>query len=234
MNRINLNYFYQNVKKTIDEESKIVFSKNFQNQICFIKNNKSFYFEYSGFKLVRSINTNKSIKDLIFNNKTWCSQIKLNNITIDPKNIIIISPFTKVKDILSTRVNNNVHKYLKEKDVYKINNEIEQFLLEKIKHLPQELISLIEYDLSKCDLINYIDILDEFINKDNIKNILEVIKTYDKKPLIILNDVDYLSYEEIIDYLQFFNFIYFINNNSESYLEIANYKEFMIDYDLIN
>lgn len=231
VNKINFKYF--DTKKVIENEiPKIVYKNDFNKDLSFNKNNVNHFFEYCGFSVIKTKNTNKSIKELLFNNY-YESYIKINGIIIKNKDVIIISPFTKISDILSSKTNGNLHHYLKEQNCFSVNNEIETFISQKIDALTSTFNELIDIDLSKCDVINYIDIKDEFITKENIKKILEILKQYENKKLIIFNDVDYLDYDSIMDYINHFNFLYFVNDFEENYKCIDNYEIFLIEYDCL-
>ena len=230
INKINFSYLKN--KEVIEDEEKIIFANNIQNKIALIKNDLSFYYEFSGFKLIKCINTNKAIKELLFKNNVE-SFIKINDSYLKQKDILIISPFTKIKDILNSKTNGNIHNFLKEKNLMNTNKSIEDFILEKLSQCDEEVKNVIDYDLSKCDLINYIDIKDEFVSSENIFDILNILKTYDRKYLVIFNDIDYLKYERIVEFLPFFNFLYFVNSIDEDYKKLENYEEFLIEYDYL-
>ncbi len=230
INKINFSYLKN--KEVIEDEEKIIFANNIQNKIALIKNDLSFYYEFSGFKLIKCINTNKAIKELLFKNNVE-SFIKINDSYLKQKDILIISPFTKIKDILNSKTNGNIHNFLKEKNLMNTNKSIEDFILEKLSQCDEEVKNVIDYDLSKCDLINYIDIKDEFVSSENIFDILNILKTYDRKYLVIFNDIDYLKYERIVGFLPFFNFLYFVNSIDEDYKKLENYEEFLIEYDYL-
>ena len=100
MNKINLSYLKSKI--TIEEEQKIIFTNKIQNKIALIKNELSFYYEFYGFKLIKCVNTNKTIKELLFKNNVE-THIKINDLFLKQKDVIIISPFTKIKDILNAK-----------------------------------------------------------------------------------------------------------------------------------
>ena len=131
------------------------------------------------------------------------------------------------------KINGNIHKFLKEQNLIQTNKDIEEYVIEKLNNCDESIKNIIDYDLSKCDLINYIDVKDEFISSENILNVLDVLKTHDKKYLIIFNDIDYLKYSEIENYFPFFNFLYFVNSIDEDYKKLINYEEFLIEYDYL-
>lgn len=226
-----INYQYFKTKKEKQEkETNVIFSLMSDDQICFMKNEKSLYYEYSGFKLIKCLNTNRVIKNLLFKDDIY-SNIKINDLFIKQKDIIIISPFTRINDILSAKNNGNLHTWLKQKQLISINNEIENFIVSKLKIYDENISNVTEYNFSKCDLINYLDIKEDFIDETNIKEVLDIIKTYDKKYLVIFNDVNYLSYESFIEYFQFFNFLCFVNTFDEEYKLIDNYEDYLVEYD---
>ncbi len=230
VNRIDLNFFKK--KEPIETHEKVIFSNEFQNKIAFIKNNLSYYYEFMGLKIIKCLNTNKTIKDLLFKN-IYDTYIKINDTYLRQKDVIVISPFTKIKDILNSKINGNIHNYLKEKDLFNISKDIENFVTEKLNKCDISFKNVIEYDLSKCDLINYVDVKEEFVSSENIIDILKILKTYDKKLLIIFNDIDYLDFDKIIEFLPFYNFLYFVNSLDDNYKQIENYEEFLIEYDYL-
>ena len=70
-------------------------------------------------------------------------------------------------------------------------------------------------------------------DRTNIIQLLNVLKSYDKKLLVIFNDVDYLKFEEVTDLLPFYNFLYFVNGFDDSYKLIENYQDFLVEYDYL-
>ncbi len=231
INKINYKFF--NKKINNEEDSKILYSNIFDEKISFIKENKFHSFEYSGIKIIKTSNTNKAIKDLIYKDR-YETYIKINDNYLKQSDVVIISSFTKVSDILSSRTNGNIHSYLKNKNCIKNNNMIEEFISRQLNEISSDINDVIEYDLSKCDLINYIDVKDDFVDENNISNILDILKTYDKKILIIFNDVDYLKYELVAKYFQHYNFLYFVNNNENNYESIDDIELYLIEYDYLN
>ena len=134
---------------------------------------------------------------------------------------------------MSSRSSGNLHNFLKNKNLIETNYQIEEFIVSKINQYQNDLDNLIDLNLSKCDLINYIDAKDDFIDKTNIIQLLNVLKSYDKKLLVIFNDVDYLKFEQVTDLLPFYNFLYFVNGFEDSYKLIENYQDFLVEYDYL-
>ncbi|MDE5617695.1 MAG: hypothetical protein K2I36_02490, partial [Ureaplasma sp.] len=60
--------------------------------------------------------------------------------------------------------------------------------------------------------------------------VLEILKTFNKKYTIIFNDIIYLKYDNVCQYLQYFNFLYFINSNNDNYQIIQNFEDYLIEY----
>ena len=230
LNKINYRYFTN--KKVVEVEPQVIYANKFNETISLTKNNQSLSFDYVGFKLIKCVNTNKAIKDLLYKNHIE-SNIKINDVTLKQKDIIIISAFSRISDILSSRTSGNLHTFLKNKNLIQTNYQIEEFIASKVNQYQNELDSLIDLNLSKCDLINYIDAKDDFIDQTNIMPLLNVLKTYDKKLLVIFNDVDYLKFEEVTDLLSYYNFIYFVNGFEETYKLIQNYQDFLVEYDYL-
>ena len=230
LNKINYRYFTN--KKVVEAEPQVIYANKFNETISLTKNNQNLSFDYVGFKLIKCVNTNKAIKDLLYKNHIE-SNIKINDVTLKQKDIIIVSAFSRISDILSSRTSGNLHTFLKNKNLIQTNYQIEEFIASKVNQYQNELDSLIDLNLSKCDLINYIDAKDDFIDQTNIIPLLNVLKTYDKKLLVIFNDVDYLKFEEVTDLLPYYNFIYFVNGFEETYKLIQNYQDFLVEYDYL-
>ena len=228
INKINFNYFVSN--KHEEQKDNIVFSYDNSQWLGLIKNDKLLSWEYFGFIVIRCQNTNKAIKELLYKDR-YSSNIKINDKSICISDVIIISPFTRISDVLSDKSNANLHSYLKQNDSFKLRLEIEQFIVSKLNLFKEDIDELVEYDLSKSDLINFIDIKDDFIDKNNFIKILNVLKSYDQKKLIIFNDVDYIDFNELSKYIQYFDFLYFVNEHDEEYTKIENYESLLIEYD---
>lgn len=228
INKINYKYFNFDNNNDI-ENQELLITRNNDDNITFFYKNISYFHEYSGIKIIKTQNTNKTIKDLIYKNSTE-SYIKINDIYLRHKDIIIISPFTKISDILNDKTNGNLHNYLKERNCFQSSANIEKEIIENIKKYEDKLEKIIDYDLSKCDIINFIDIKEDFIDENNIKDVLDILKSYDRKITIIFNDVDYLKYESIIDYFSFFNFLFFVNGFDDGYKKILNYEDYLIEF----
>lgn len=225
MNKINLSYFEEKKYEEIKEKRKIQNSHN--DTIKFQYFDSLFNFDYSGIKIIKNNNTNKFIRGLINDDENVNSNISVNDFYIKNKDIIIISPFTKMKDILSSRVNGNVHNYLKNKSLLDSNSNIEKTIVKEYQVF-DEIFDLTDINLTKVDIINYIDIKDEFVSENNIKQIFNILNDNNNKKLIIFNDVDYLKIYELEDFLVNFNFIFVVNGYDNTYEVIENFEEFVI------
>ncbi|MDK2819921.1 MAG: hypothetical protein KFW07_03730 [Mycoplasmataceae bacterium] len=225
MNKINLSYFEEKKYEEIKEKRKIENSHN--DTIKFQYFDSLFNFDYSGIKIIKNNNTNKFIRGLINDDENVNSNISVNDFYIKNKDIIIISPFTKMKDILSSRVNGNVHNYLKNKSLLDSNSNIEKTIVKEYQVF-DEVFDLTDINLTKVDIINYIDIKDEFVSENNIKQIFNILNDNNNKKLIIFNDVDYLKIYELEDFLVNFNFIFVVNSYDNTYEVIENFEDFVI------
>ncbi len=225
MNKINLSYFVEKEYETIKEKIKI--NTQPKDMISFQYFNHLFGFDYGGVKIIKTHNTNKLIRSLINDEENINSNISINDFHIKNKDIIIISPFTKMKDILSSKMNGNIHNYLKNKTILDSNSNIEKIIVQEYQEF-KSIFDLTEINLTKVDLINYIDIKDEFVSSDNIRQIFNILNDQNNKKLIIFNDVDYLKMDELNVYLSNFNFLFVINNDEYSYENIENIENFIL------
>jgi hypothetical protein len=225
MNKINFSYFNEEEIETIIEKSKIK-TIDYATTISFNYLNNYYNFDYLGIKIMKNVNTNKLIRSLL-NDEEIESNISINNYHIKNKDIIIISPFTKINDILSSKTNGNLHNFLKDEKIIDSNSIIEKTItneFNKFKMIDQ----LTDINLSKVDLINFIDINDNFVSEKNIKLILDILKNTTSKKLIIFNDVEYIKISELDQYISYFNFLYVVNEYEENYKNLIDYKYFLI------
>jgi len=225
MNKINFSYFNEDELEVIIEKSKIK-TIDYATTISFNYFDNYYNFDYLGVKIMKHVNTNKLIR-LLLNDNEIDSNISINNYRIKNKDIIIISPFTKINDILSSRTNGNLHNFLKDEKVIDSNSIIEKSITDEFNKFTK-IEQLTELNLSKVDLINYVDINDNFVSEKNIKLILEILKNTTSKKLIIFNDVEYIKISELDQYISFFNFLYVINEYEENYKNLIDYKYFLI------
>jgi len=225
MNKINFSYFNEDELEVIIEKSKIK-TIDYATTISFNYLDNYYNFDYLGVKIMKHVNTNKLIR-LLLNDNEIDSNISINNYRIKNKDIIIISPFTKINDILSSRTNGNLHNFLKDEKVIDSNSIIEKSITDEFNKFTK-IEQLTELNLSKVDLINYVDINDNFVSEKNIKLILEILKNTTSKKLIIFNDVEYIKISELDQYISFFNFLYVINEYEENYKNLIDYKYFLI------
>ncbi len=176
-NKINLTFFNNYLNKENNDEKIVISSERFINNFMsfVITSSNCIQFDYLGFKIIKTTNTNISIRNLIYRDNI-STNIKVNDIFIKQKDVIIISPFTRVSEIISARNNGNLHQFLKENDIYLENSLLEQFISKQLMALPNNVQNIINHNYSKCDLINYCEIKDDFIDEKNIIDILEILK----------------------------------------------------------
>ncbi len=230
-NKINLTFLNNCLEIQENGEKIVISSERFiDNFMSFVITNADcVQFDYFGFKIVKTTNTNISIRNLIYKDNI-STNIKINDIFIKQKDVIIISPFTRVSEIISDRNNDNLHQFLKENDIFLANNLLEQFINKQLISLPNNVQNIINHNYSKCDLINYCEVKDDFIDEYNIIDVLEILKTFNNKYTIIFNDIIYLKYDLVYKYLQHFNFLYFINHKNNDYQIIQNWEDYLIEY----
>jgi len=227
MNKINYDILIN--KKTLIEIEKIELKTTLDfSNIEFIISNKFFNFDYLGLKIIKTNNTNKFIRNLL-NDQNVNSNIKINNLSVKNKDTIIISPFTKVGDVLSSRSNGNLHNFMKDNKICESNSNIEKIVVENYNQF-EAISSLTELNLTKADLINYIDINDEFVSSKNIKLIFDILKNQNKKIMIIFNDVDYFKINQCSKYLLHFNFLYIVNKEEFNFIDIINIEDYILDF----
>ena len=115
---------------------------------------------------------------------------------------------------MNDKNNGTLHNFLKDNGnaqrTLKIENEIVK-IYEEINYLN----NVIDLDLSKSDIINFIDIKDDFVNEKNILTILEIMKVENHKKLIIFNDVNLIKYQDFQNLLNYFDFLYIVNSLNE-------------------
>lgn len=226
-----INWDYFEKSNNFNEiEEKISFHRNeINDNIQFHLFGSIFNFEFGGIKIIQCNNTNKFLRNIF--DEYMEPLISINGIRINSKNLFIISPMTKISDILNNKSSGDLCKYLKNcdnsSDIKKINN-----LLGEIYYQKDDCIkNVTEISLAKTDLINYLDIKDEFVNEKNIFDILTILKTNNIKKLIVFNDVDYLSIENTKRFSSNFDFLYLMNNYEKNWEFTKNYFFYSLIYE---
>ncbi len=207
-------------------ETKNNFKSDFNRNIMFHIFGNTFEFDYCGVKIIKTENTNKFIRALY--NEEGKSLISMDNIRLRDNNIFIISPLTRINDLLNTKTSGAVAEYLRNdncEDNKRIENEISNIYVEK----GEDLKAITEIDLTKATLLNFLDIKDEFVSENNIENILSILKTTTKK-LIIFNDVEYLPLGFCEKWLKYFDFLYIFNSFERNYERIKDWEDLTLIY----
>ncbi len=209
-----------------EQKDKVVKRKEFDNDIQFHVFGKMFEFSYKGVMIVSTKNTNKFLRNLFNENgdvKIWIDNTRLNS-----KNIHIINSLTKVSDLIDTKASGDIVNYLREFDAFKDNKILEMEVSKIWQNQNSEIKNLTELNLSKASIINFLDVIDEFVSKDNINDVLTVISKRSQRQLIILNDVDYLDIENLDMWFHKFDFIFLMNSYEENYKNLDEYNDFTI------
>lgn len=214
--------------KTALDLPSVNFETNIKNKICFAIDKSSFEFNYSGIRIIKTLNTNKFLRKL-FDDNGDCN-IKINGIKTRAKDVLIISPLTRINDLLNTKVSGNINDFLKTGDIGKDKMMMENEIMKIFNSKENCFKELVDVDLEKTDLINYVDVKEDFVDEKNILDVLEVLNKVNKKCLIIFNDVQYLSLEHCGKYLKRFDFLYIMNSFEKEWLEIKNFEEVCLEH----
>lgn len=204
------------VVKGLDNISKALDKLNDANKmkLKFNLDNLSSEFEYHGLKIIVCDEPNLLIRKLL-NNNDINSKILINDNLVKNKYIYHIHSFSKICDFINSKSNSVFHEYLKKKDIFQTDLELQNFIAEKYCSLKDEdLETVSDIDYSEASLLDHIEISKEYVTNQNIVSLLNIIKngTNDKQ-LILLNDYNILSINQIIEnYIDSFNFIIFTNN----------------------
>ena len=229
MNKINFDILDNEIIIKNNENNAIDHNKNIiehKSLVQFDIYNKSFIFEYYGIKIISTNNTNKFIRNIICGNLVN-SNIKISGNYIRHSNIIVISLFSRISDILNSRVNGSIHNYLKDNiNLGNVNKNINNLITKEYQEI-NSIHKVTNLDFSKSDLINFIDVSNEYINEENFFSILEILKEINNKKTIIFNDIDFIKYNNCVGYIKWFNFI-FVSNNSD-----INNKEMLYQNNLL-
>ena len=204
------------VVKGLDNISNALDKLNDVNKmkLKFNLSNLSSEFEYHGLKIIVCDEPNLLIRNLLNNNDTY-SKIVINDNFIKNKYIYHIHCFSKISDVINSRTNSIFHEYLKNKDIFKIDLELQDFITSKFYSLnDQDVEKVCDINLSKSSLLDYFEISKEYIDNQNIVSLLNIIKRgANGKQLILLNDYNILNITQLIEnYIDSFNFIIFTND----------------------
>ncbi|MGL4951978.1 MAG: hypothetical protein ACRC4L_03250 [Mycoplasma sp.] len=213
-------------KELIDEIELLNYKDLFENNISFRFDNNIFQFEFIGIKILITTNTNKFIRRL-FDSKGRLN-LFFDEQRVDEKDLVIISPLSKINDIINTKSSNFLSKYLKDNDSHNDNMKIEEVIGSLYNSKDENVKKITDIDLTKAQLISFLSVSEEFIDENNIINILNILRSKNKRLTIIFNDVNYISYKECEKWMKWFNFIFVLNNN-----ENKNFNNNLHDFILI-
>lgn len=180
-----------------------------------IKLNDHWYeWEYDGIKLIECNNCSWTIKKLLFNIMQNDS-IEINNKKITKSNIIFVNEFTKIADLLSLNKSNlffkeinsliDFSKLVDEKAGIEIKENINNMINEK---------EFIDFEIDINSLISLFFSLNKnlYLNKINFKEILKIYKKSIEKCTLIISNTDFIKIEDLMNYVDWFNFIIFTND----------------------
>lgn len=214
----------KSIKNIVESIDKI--SLKNKDKLKFNIEDLSSDFTYYGLKIIVCDNPNIFLRNIL-NIESSYSKILINNKFVRNKDIFHIHSFSKISDFLNTKNNGILHEYLKKQDIEKSNLKFEDFILNQFEEVKnKDLNNLIEIDLSKASMLDFLNISKEYINSNNIICLLNILKQgTNDKPLIIINDYQIIDINLILkDYIKDFNFLIFTNNlkkwmNEISYIE---------------
>lgn len=205
----------RSIKEISNQIEKINFNRKFK--LRFSIEDLTSEFTYHGLKIIVCDEINVLLRDLLNDNNSY-SKILINNKFVRNKDIVHIHSFSKISDFLNTKNNGILHEFLKNKDIEKNNLKFEDFIIQQFKEIKNDdLNKLSEIDLTDATILNFVNISKDYINSENIINLLNIIKfgTNDK-PLIIINDYQIIDIELILKtYINDFHFLIFTNNLSK-------------------
>lgn len=214
----------ENIRKDLDE-----LNKSNKMKLKFNVDNLTSEIEFNGIRIVFCDDANLFIRKIIDNNEIN-SKIMINGNVVKNKNICHIHSFSKVSDFINTKNNGIFHEYLKKKDIFKKDLELQNYITEKFFEIKDENVeSLTDVDFTDASVLNYIKISNDYINSNNIKKLLEILKDgcFDKQ-LILINDYNVLTVSEIVkNYLKDFNFV-IVTNNLKKWLGDFSYIELIV------
>lgn len=210
-----------------NEIDKLTSSK--KQILKFNLDNISSTFEYHGLKIIVCDEPDIFVRNLLNKNESY-SNVYINDHLVRNKNIFHIHAFSKISDFINNKNNGLLHNYLKSKDIEKNNLEFEDFITQKYFDFhDNDLEQVTDIDLSKSSILDYISVNSEYINNENIFNLLNIIKDSDTdKKLVIINDYKIINIENIIkNYLDSFNFL-IITNDLKKWMNDFRFVECII------
>lgn len=188
--------------------------RNEKQELTFNIENFSSKLNFNGIKIIINDEPNLLIRKLLKDNETY-SNILIDETTIKNKNIFHINYFTKISDIINTKKNSILHEYLKKKDIATNDLNLQDFITKSFFNMnDQNLENIATIDFSSASIMDYLEINNQYLTKNNFKDILAILKnsSTDKK-LIILNDYNILTIDQIIsEYINDFDFLIFTKN----------------------
>ncbi|MGL5630657.1 MAG: hypothetical protein ACRDCG_02710 [Mycoplasmoidaceae bacterium] len=195
------------LKKLEDDQIKF-------NTMYFNLKNKADSFQFNGIKIIFCDNPNLLIRDLL-NNDDKFSLIIRNDEPIKNHNIYYIDPFSKIANFFKIKNNGLIYQYLRNKDIEMVNQELQTLILNNYSKLKDDnLEKLFDLDFKNASILNFLSCNDHYLSSDNINNFLEILKTscYER-PLVIINDYQIISIEDIINYhINDIDFLVFTTN----------------------
>ncbi|MEG1009653.1 MAG: hypothetical protein RSF67_07590, partial [Clostridia bacterium] len=202
--------------------------RNNNDLLTFQIDNFSSKLSFNGIKIIINDEPNLLIRNLLNDNQTY-SRIIINDSCIRNKNIFHIDYFTRVSDILNSKKNGLLHEYLKTKDIANNDHILQDFISQSFFNMKDKnLESISTIDFSTASIIDYLEINNDYLTKENLNCILSILKeSSTDKILIILNDYNLIPIDEIItNYINDFHFLIFtkiINKwiTSREYLELV-------------
>lgn len=142
-----------------------------------------------------------------------CIQSKYSNCEIFKNNVIIISDFSKVTDLVSMSKNSEFTKLLISELInneFLSNKKIDE-TINKINNLFECEIIQEAIDINKI-ISNSVELNDDlYLNKKLFLKILDN-NMFNEKITFILNDIDWLKTNDVAKYLNSFNFIFVTND----------------------
>ncbi|AXE60905.1 hypothetical protein DA803_02260 [[Mycoplasma] phocae] len=174
--------------------------------------------EFNGVIAIQNENSNKLLASFFqFEIENQDSIFRIEGTNVSIRNTIIIDNLTKLSDLYSFSAKNILTKMILNDDKLEYGTFINiPYLvkeLEKINNQIDPNFLNLNFDKSKL-FKNLLDInQDAFINKDNLDKWLNNYGTdSSSKPIIILNNLDFVNFQYLTKYLSKFYFIILTNN----------------------
>lgn len=186
-------------------------------------------FSFNGLKIIYCDNPNLLIRNLL-NEKNKYSNIFKGDENIKTTNIFHFNPFTKISDVFTLKSTGMIHECLKRKNIEKINNLIEESIIMNYENIEDGNIkNLTNINLKNASILNFLEFNDSYLSKENIKDVFNIIKNSSiDRPLIIINDYEIISVDEIINnYVDHFDFL-IITNNFKNWINQIEFLELVL------